>query len=101
MRDCRGRVYAMEFIKFLKENDAFEKFVGELNRQREGKDQILRENSGITLITSAFYWVDACHGMSFWWDLNSKWISRHEEVSRGLRDFFFYQNIIKSKNKVW
>lgn len=71
-----------EFIHFLKENNAYEKYIHNFNNQkgRITKGCVFLSDSdnitkGKSFVTGAFFWDQTKEGYSFWFDINKKWRS--------------------------
>ena len=61
-----------EFIKFLKDNDAYDNFMAEVDKDKDAKERMVIGNPKY-YITNAFVWAHAEQGKDYWEQLDDKW----------------------------
>ena len=70
-----------EFIKFLKKEGVYHKFIENLSTFNTIND-LLIEQISIDYLVGAFTWYNTKEGSSFWNELNDKWEKKVESITR-------------------
>ena len=69
-----------QFIRFLKENNAYEEYIHNFNNRKEEDNKVCPKNKffsktePLDFIDSAFNWSNSHEHFLFWENLNGKWI---------------------------
>ena len=82
MLDPSNRIIIKFFLKFLMEEDAYEKYsINLYSKERIGDDSYMnsRCESCLNLINSAFSWALTPEKHGFWSQINSKWGKVYDE----------------------
>ena len=86
----QDNILRKRFFAFLKENNAYDKWVYNLKHEALNSDstcQWLFEDNSNEAINCAFFWGDTKEGYEFWSELNHKWSDyRIETMKTGFYD---------------
>lgn len=69
----KGIEMTKDFIKFLKENDAYDNFIAEIEKDKDAKKRMIIGNP-MYYITNAFVWAHTPQGSDYWTALSDKWV---------------------------
>jgi hypothetical protein len=63
-----------KFVKFLKDNNAYDKFITNLNIVNKPIEIFCDDSKKKSYINRSFIWFQTKEGFDFWENLNVKWI---------------------------